>query len=103
MKKSEYILKSFINAVGVFVYVFAVALMTSNGETIFGKEHNILVPIFMLLLFIVSASVTILLILGRPVYLYLNGLKKEAIILLLATLAWLVVFIVTVVIVSLLK
>lgn len=102
MKKSEYILKSLINALGVFVYVFIVALLLSHIEHAFDDKPSFLVPIFMLLLFIVSASITGLLVLGRPIHLYLSGLKREAFVLLFVTLAWLILFALAVVIILLL-
>ncbi|MBI4121027.1 MAG: hypothetical protein HY457_02120 [Parcubacteria group bacterium] len=93
MKNSDYVVKSFINASGVFLYVFGVAWFLSNAQEIFGEQdEGLFVPIFMLLLFIISATITSLLVLGRPVYLYLNNQKKEAMILLLATLGWLAIF-----------
>jgi hypothetical protein len=102
MKKSEYLLKSLINALGVLIYTSAVAWMLFNGQTIFGKASSFLMPLFLLLLFIISASITSLLVLGKPIHLFLNGLKKEAFILLFTTLAWLAFFAVAVVIILLL-
>ena len=99
MKKSEYLLKSLINALGTFLYVSLVAWLLFNGEHAFDNNPSFLIPVFMLLLFIISASITSLLVLGKPIHLYLNGLKKEAFILLFATLAWLVIFIAIVIIV----
>ena len=65
----------------------------STAEEIFdAAEPTIIIPIFMLLLLIVSATITGLLVLGKPIYLYFNGQKKEALVLLFATLAWLVFF-----------
>ncbi|MEK9180116.1 MAG: hypothetical protein AAB897_01775 [Patescibacteria group bacterium] len=92
MKKSDYFLKSLINAAGVFVYVFGVVWLISNAKIIFGEQEpeGPIIPLFMLLLFIVSATITVLLVFGKPVYMYLDGLKREAIILLLSTLAWLI-------------
>ena len=101
MKKSEYFLKSLVNAAGVFVYVSAIAWMLFSGEMIFGKASSFLMPLLLLLLFIVSASITGLLVLGKPIHLYLSGLKKEAFVLLFATLAWLVIFFIAVVVVLL--
>ncbi|MBI5732995.1 hypothetical protein HY967_03495 [Candidatus Jorgensenbacteria bacterium] len=94
MKKSDYFIRSLLHAAGVFIYVFLVASIMFNNKAIFGEEVGILVPLFMLLLFVVSASITGLLVLGKPIFLYINGFKKEALILLFATLAWLVVFLV---------
>ncbi|MBI1999304.1 MAG: hypothetical protein HYS74_01450 [Parcubacteria group bacterium] len=104
MEKSEYFLKSFINAAGVFIYVSAIALFLSNTKGIFGDiEDMLFIPVFMLLLFIISATVTGLLVLGKPLHLYLAGLKKEALALLLATLAWLIFFLLVVAAVLLLQ
>jgi len=102
MKKSEYILKSLINALGVLVYTSAVAWILFNGQNIFGKASSFLMPLFLLLLLIISASITGLLVLGKPVHLYLSGLKKEAFILLFATLFWLIFFGITIAIALLL-
>jgi len=92
MKQSKYILRSFINALGTTVYVILVALFMFNGENLFDKTDNFLMPVFMLLLFILSASITGLLVLGKPVLMYLDNLKKEAVTLLLATIGWLAIF-----------
>ena len=83
-----------LNALGVFVYVFGIASLLFNAKTIFGGEEpkGFIVPIFMLLLLVVSATITGLLVLGKPMYLYFEGKKKEAFTLLIATLAWLILF-----------
>ncbi len=101
MENSDYFLKSLINAAGVFVYVAAVAWIGFNNQAIFGKQQSFLMPLFILLLFVISAAVTGLLVLGKPAHLYLTGFKKEAFTLFFATLAWLVIFLVAVVIVLL--
>ncbi|TRZ81667.1 hypothetical protein D4R86_02335 [bacterium] len=103
MKKSDYFLKSLVNAAGVFVYVSVVAWILFDGQVIFGKASGFLIPLLLLLLFIVSASVTGLLVLGKPIHLYLSGFKREAFRLLFATLEWLVIFLIAVVIVLLLR
>lgn len=103
MKTSDYITKSLLSAIGVFAYTSAVAWLGFNSQRIFGAPTNFLTPLFVLLLFVVSASITGLLVLGKPIHLYLSGLKKEAFILLFATLAWLVFALVTVVAILLLK
>ena len=92
MKRSEYVLGSFLRALGVLIYVAAVAWLLSSGEAIFGGGKMLLIPVFMLLLLIISATITGLLVLGNPIHLYLSGLKKEALIFLCATLMWLAVF-----------
>lgn len=103
MKKSDYFLRGLISAAGVFVYVFIIAWLGFNNQIIFGKQASFLIPLFVLLLFVISASITGLLVLGKPIHLYLSGLKKEAFTLLFTTLAWLIFFLITVVIVLLLR
>lgn len=94
MNKSQNIKFSFLSASGVFVYISLIAWFFSNAQAIFGNipEPNVLIPVFMLLLFVISASITGLVVLGRPIHLYLSGQKKEAFILLFTTIAWLIVF-----------
>ena len=103
IKNSDYFLRSLAHAAGVFIYTSAVAWFLSNAQSVFGKAEGFLAPLFMLLLFIISASVTGLLVLGKPIHLYLSGLKKEAFILLFSTLAWLVIFLSAVVVVLVLQ
>jgi len=99
MKKSSYILTGLASAAGTVLYVSGVAWLMFNGEHMFGqKEDNFLMPVLLLLLFVISAAVTGLLVLGKPVHLYLSGLKKEALTLLLTTLGWLVIFLIAIVI-----
>ena len=91
--RSNQTLRSFLHAAGVFIYVLAVAWVMSHGEAIFGGgPDGFIVPVFMILLFVVSASITGFLVLGKPVQLYLDGSKKQAVAMLFATLGWLVLF-----------
>lgn len=93
MKKSDYLVKSFINAGGVLIYVSLVAWVLSHGQAVLGnKPDNFLMPVMMLLLLIISASITGFLVLGKPILMYWDGRKKEALVLLFSTLAWLAVF-----------
>lgn len=94
MNKLQNIKYSFLSATGVFIYVSAISWFFSNAKVIFGNttEPNFLIPILMLLLFVISASITGLLVLGKPIHLYLSGHKKEAFTLLFSTLVWLVIF-----------
>lgn len=102
MKKSEFVLRSFLNALGVLAYAALVAWLMSHGEAIFHNDRGIIVPLFMLLTLIISASVTGLLVLGKPIALYLAELKKEALILFFATLAWLAGFVAIIISIALL-
>ncbi|MBU6500867.1 MAG: hypothetical protein KGJ89_01975 [Patescibacteria group bacterium] len=98
MKNHNYFLKSLINAVCVFVYVAGVAWIGFNSQNIFGPQRSsFLDPLFVILLFVISAAITGLLVLGKPILLYLDNHKKEAFTMLFATLAWLVIFLFVVV------
>ncbi|MCC6934208.1 MAG: hypothetical protein IT406_00730 [Candidatus Yanofskybacteria bacterium] len=81
------------NAVATAAYVVLIALFFSHAERIFGPEDpkTFLIPTVMLLLLVLSAAITGFLVFGRPVMWYIDGRKKEAIILLGQTLASLAV------------
>jgi len=82
------------NALGTLIYVSLVAWLMSNGERLFGPEPGPGKPwgfIAFLLLFVLSAIICGLLILGRPAWLYLNNYKKEGAELLVFTVIWLLV------------
>lgn len=103
MKKADYLVKSFLSAAGTLIYVSGVAWLGFNSQKIFAQQNSVLVPMFALLLFVVSALITGSLVLIRPINLYLNGLKKEALTLLFATLGWLVLFLLGVIVALLLR
>lgn len=92
MNPSSYISKSLLHALGVVLYIVGVASFLTRAEKMFGNGKEILAPILMLLLLVISASITGLLVLGRPIHLYMQGEKKTAFTFLFATLGWLVVF-----------
>jgi hypothetical protein len=103
MKKSQLILQSFSNALGVFIYISAVAWLMNNGEKLFGKINNIWGPILILMLFVVSALATSTLVFGRPIYLYFNEQKRAGITLFFYTGAWLVAIMITVLSILIIK
>ncbi len=94
MQKKNLVLQSFFNALLAFVYICFVALLMTNGEILFGQdaEKTFLVPVMMLLLVVLSASVMGTLFFARPVMLYLDGKKKEAVKMLSFTIGWTFVF-----------
>jgi hypothetical protein len=63
----------------------------NNGDSLFGNMDSILGPVVMLLLFCVSAAVVGLLVFGRPVYLFLTGLRREGIVFMFYTIGWLAI------------
>lgn len=80
-----------LNTLGTAVYVACVAVFMSRTSEIFNgvEEKTALIPFAMLLLFVFSAGVTGSLVLGRPILWYLDGKKKEAVSLFIATLVFL--------------
>lgn len=86
MKNSKLIQRGLVNSLGVLIYVFLVSLILNNGAKIFGEVDNeLFAPVVFLMLFVFSALTTGSLILGKPILLYLEGAKKEAIKLLFYT------------------
>lgn len=84
-----------LNALGVAGYTVIIASIMQYGETIFGKMNNLLGPATFLLLFVLSAAIVGALILGRPVIMYLDGQKKDAIKMFVRTVLWLVIITLT--------
>ena len=73
-------------ALAVSVYIGLVAWLMNNGERLFGEmDSGFMAPVVFLLLFVFSALVTSSLVLAKPLMLYLEGEKKQAIQLFLYT------------------
>ena len=85
MKNSKIIYYAAIQSLGVFIYTSGVAWFFFNGKNLFGENNSFWQPLSMLLLLVVSAATTGLLVFGKPIFLYLDGLKKEAVKLLMCT------------------
>ena len=93
-----------LQAVGIAGYVVAVALFMSRANEIFGKmDDKFLGPLLFLSIFIVSAMVCALLMFYSPYQKFLKGKGKEAIQQVVATTAWLGVFLVIVVVLTLIS
>jgi hypothetical protein len=91
MKKSVLAFQSLLHALGVLVYVAAVAFTMSNAGNTFGKGNNAWTGVAVLMIFVLSAAITGSLVFGRPVWLYLEGRKMEGVKFLIFTLGWLLV------------
>lgn len=89
MKKRPLIFKGFIQASLAVMYIVLVALFMNNAEQIIGDNKSFLGPVAFLLLFVFSAATVGSLVLGRPILMYLDQHKKEAIYLFAFTLSWL--------------
>ncbi|MFH1207758.1 MAG: hypothetical protein V1668_04095 [Patescibacteria group bacterium] len=85
------LLASLIHALIVVAYVSAVATFMMNGSKVFGEADNVFGAVAILLLFCVSAAIVGLLVLGRPAYLFLTGLRREGIVFMFYTIGWLAV------------
>lgn len=87
--------RAFFDAIGTFAYVVLVALFMSYLQGFAPEEDTILSAVPFLLLFVCSAAITGFLVFGKPVMLYLDGKKKESVLLLGYTLG--VLFVITLV------
>ncbi|HTX86823.1 MAG TPA: hypothetical protein VMC41_02010 [Candidatus Nanoarchaeia archaeon] len=96
MKNSKLALIALLNSLGIVVYVALVVLVIQTAGKTFGTMNDLIGPIAFLLLFVLSAAITGSLALGRPVILFLDNRKVEAIKMFLCTIGWL--FLITVVV-----
>ena len=94
--QKKFVFQSLGHAVLVVLYVSLVAFVMNHGSTWFGQKDTAVTPVAVLMLFVLSATVTATLVLGRPAMMYFNGEKKEAIKFFGYTVGWM--FIQTVVI-----
>jgi len=80
-----------INSLGTALYIILVVSFIFSLQAFSSKpEKTILIPIAMLLLFVCSAAITGFLVFGKPIMLYIDGKKREAVSLLGYTLGILV-------------
>ncbi len=88
--------QAFLFALGEVVYISLVALLLFIVGKLFGDKPDpaIIAPIAFLLLLVISASISGALILGKPLMLYLDGKKKDALQLFGGIVAWLAVFLI---------
>jgi len=93
MKTKKIIPIALIHALAVFLYTLLVSWVMMNGDTWFGQMDGMVGPSLMLLLLIISATITGFLVLGRPIMLYLDKQKKDAVKFLFCTVGWLFVII----------
>jgi hypothetical protein len=97
MKNSKLILHGFLQALGVALYILGITTIMANVNKILGPKDTFLTPIIVLLLFVLSAAITGTLTLGRPVLMYLDNKKTEAIKLFIFTLGWMFIILVLVI------
>ncbi len=83
------ITRSFINAFLTAAYIVVLVETAFNGEKFFGTINQNVAPIIFLMTFVTSAGITGGLVLGKPVMLYFENKKMEAVKLFFYTLGWL--------------
>ncbi len=82
-----------LNSLLTTLYVYAIGLFIFYAGSIkLGKANVFLAPIALLMLFVFSAGLTSFLVLGKPVLMYIDGKKKEAIYLLVYTFLFMFIF-----------
>ncbi len=75
------------------LYVAVIGTVMRNADKLFGGgKIEALAPIGILLLLVVSAATMGMLIFGKPVMLYIDGQKREAVSMVVTTIASLAVF-----------
>lgn len=106
MKQIKPLWHGFGHAALVAAYVALVAFFMSHLEVFFGKGPDSalggkqwLLPMTFLMLLVFSAAVVGTLIFARPVALYLDNQKKEALAMLAYTIGWLFVLVVAVLVI----
>ena len=91
MKNSKIAIWALLNSLAVFLYTSGVVWLMNNAQKFFGMANTFWIPLSVLLLFVVSATIVGLLILGRPGYLYFSGMKTEGLKMLFYTIGCLVI------------
>ena len=94
MKNKTLVPLGLLHAVMVALYVILISWVMTNGEQWFGKMDSFIGPALMLMLLVLSAAITAFLVFGRPVLMYLDQKKQEAVKLLGFTIGWMAVIVV---------
>lgn len=71
--------QSALHSLGVLVYVYLLVSFMNNAQRLFGNDHPPMTGVVVLLVFILSALITGSLVLGKPIMMYLDGKKAEAV------------------------
>ena len=87
MENSKLAWRGFTHAIGVTIYIYIVAQFMFSMQDVMNSLNAVLTGMAVLLLFTVSAAITVSLVLLKPVLLFMDGQKKESLKLLLYTVA----------------
>lgn len=90
---------SFLFSAGAAAWISIVAAFMQNANSWFGTQDTIISIIAIMILFATSALVVGGLLAGKPIFLYIDGKKKEAVQMLLCNGGWLALFFVIAVII----
>lgn len=75
------------------LYIALVSTIMSNAERIVGQqEKGVIAPIIFLLLLVVSVATMGTLIFGKPIMLYMDGKKREAVAMVICTIGSLAIY-----------
>ena len=84
--------QSFLYSLGAGVYTVLVGIFMSNADRWFGSANSLSGIIAVLILFSLSALVVGGLLVGKPITLYLDGKKKDAVWMIICSGGWLLLF-----------
>lgn len=84
--------KSFLYSLGAAAWISIVAIFMQNANRWFGTQDTIISVIAVLILFSMSALVVGGLLIGKPIFLYIDGKKKEAVQTIICSGGWLLLF-----------
>lgn len=92
--------ESFIYTIIAVVYIALVAILMNNGDKIFGKADTVFSVVAFLLLFTLSALIMGVLLVGKPLMLFLDGKKKDAIYMVAASAGWMLLYLILALLIS---
>lgn len=93
MKNSQIALQSLLRSLGVVLYVAGFAFLADSNIFKQNNAPEIFSIAFVLILFIVSASITGFLVLAKPIMLFMDGHKRQSVTFLFSVIGWLILFV----------
>ncbi|PIZ42668.1 hypothetical protein COY34_02405 [candidate division WWE3 bacterium CG_4_10_14_0_2_um_filter_42_8] len=101
LAKKYLLLSSFLESLLTVTYCLGVGLLMTYLGAHFSQPNQIVASLLLLLLFIVSALITATLVLGYPIYFFLQKDLKTAIQNLILNVVWLTIFIIFIILILL--